>query len=278
MENSVLGLFGGMFLGMAFAIMRERTDRTIHQPGDAGTCLGVAELGYLPTAITKDSYPAELTALHREPSPMSESLRATLASILFAGLNGGRPRVLALASAGPREGKTTLAANLAIAVAGIGRRVLLIDADLRRPRLHQIFEFENGRGLADLLRSADPISDSLNHGSRATGVPNLTLITSGAAGEGDSDLLHSPRLKELLETACHDYDMVLIDTPPILSVADGRVVARQADAVVMVARANQTSRDSLRSACQRLAEDGALVLGAVLNDWNPKKGERQGYY
>jgi polysaccharide biosynthesis transport protein len=271
-DNCALGLIGGFLAGMGFVVLRVRSDRTIHQPGDAGQYLGVRELGIVHSAHRAS---ADLITLRGRPSVTAESLRATLASILFAGQNGAAPHVLVVSSAGPREGKTTLAANLAVTLAEIDRRVLLIDADLRRPRLHNIFEFENRAGLIDLLRSHDPLSPDAV--IRPTGIPNLSLMTSGEAGDRDPMLLHSVRFSALLDAARASYDMVLIDTPPLLTMADARIIARHADGVILVARANRTLRDSLKDACDRLAEDGTPVLGAVLNDWNAKNSGRYRY-
>ncbi len=293
--NMALGFAGGLVLGMAVAILRERVDRTIRDPGDATQYVGLPELGIVPSAAADPArkrgllpfpgarrpaltHSTELVTLRQKPSAMAESFRATLASILFAGRDGTGTRVLVFSSAGPKEGKTTLATNLAIALAEIGRQVLLIDADLRRPRLHRVFDYGNETGLVDVLRSDQPIEVTLNGSVRYSGVPNLSLMTSGPSMESDPALLHSPRFSELVEIARNQYGMVLIDAPPMLHIADARVIARHSDGVVLVARAHETSRDALRDACQRLAEDGTRVLGTVLNDWNPKKSKAHHYY
>jgi capsular exopolysaccharide synthesis family protein len=185
---------------------------------------------------------------------------------------------LVFSSPGPKEGKTTVTANMAIAFAQIRRRVLLIDCDLRRPRLHHLFGIENNQGLVDLLRRADPALQPLNGVIRETAIPNLSVLAAGRADSGDPTLLHSPRLGEIVEACRSQFDMVLIDTPPMLTMADARVVARHSDGVVLVGRAHQTSRHSLRDVCQRLNKDGTRILGAILNDWNPKKSGRYSYY
>jgi polysaccharide biosynthesis transport protein len=293
-ENLAAGLACGLACGFCILLWRERLDRTIHDPGDAATYLGLPELGTVPSALVDQAprralirftgarppapaHSAELVAMRRRPSAMADSIRATVASILFAGRDGICPQVLVLSSAGPKEGKTTLAANLAIALSEIGHEVLLIDADLRRPRLHVVFDFENDRGLVDVLRATGCLPDTLDDFMRYSGVPNLTLMTCGTAEPGDSALLHSQRFTGILELARTRFGMVLIDAPPMLAIADARVIARHSDGVILVARANETSRDSLRDACQRLAEDGTRVLGAVLNDWNPRKSKSQYY-
>jgi len=288
--NAALGLFLGGFLGVAFIVFRDRADRTVREPGDTTAFLGLPEIGVIPSAGASMPRsrrllgPAaaaddlELVAWQRKPSAMSESFRAALTSILMMGSNGSRPRVLVLSSPAPQEGKTTVCTNLGISLAAVHRRVLLIDADLRRPRLHQIFDLDNDHGLSQILASPDPIDGPLNAAVLQTHIPNLSVITSGSTDDADPSLLYSGRLPELIAAARAEYDMVLIDTPPMLAMADARIIARHADGVVLVARTGHTTRDALEQAAARLAEDGARVLGAILNDWNPKKSGHYGYY
>ena len=118
----------------------------------------------------------------------------------------------------------------------------------------------------------------LNGLARATCVPNLSVLVSGPSKDGDPTLLHSPRLAENLEICRAEYDMVVIDTPPMIGMSDARVIARLTDGVVLVVRSNKTSRDSIMAAYRRFAGDGTVVLGTVLNDWNPKTSSRYGNY
>ena len=294
-DNTVLGLLGGILFGIACVVFLDRADRTVQEPGDAAFYLGVPELGIVPSASADptrnsgilpftgiqqpvSSRSMALVTAERRPSAIAESFRATLTSILFSGDNGAPPRVLVISSAAPKEGKTTITTNLAVALAEIHKRVLLIDADLRRPSIHRFFEIENNSGLVDLLRSAEPIPAPLNGHARKTAIPNLSVMPTGRAIDGDPTLLHSNRLTEIIDLVRDEYDMILIDTPPMLNMSDARVIARHADGVVLVARANHTSRDSIRDAYRRFVEDGTKVLGAVLNDWNPKKSSRYSYY
>ena len=129
-----------------------------------------------------------------------------------------------------------------------------------------------------LLRRAEPIVGPFNGHVRPSGVTNLSIMTSGRTVDGDPTLLHSNRLAELIELARREYDVVLIDTPPMLNMADARIIARQSDGVVLVVRANVTSRDSIKDTHRLLVDDGSRVIGAVLNDWNPKKSSRYSYY
>ena len=219
----------------------------------------------------------ELVTWERKPSLMAEAFRATLTSILFVGENGSRPRVLLLTSASASDGKTTVVSNLGLAIAEIRRRVLIIDADLRRPRMHDLFNLPNHRGLSDLLREQSLSEASVNGFIQKTEIPNLDVLTSGPATYAAVNLLYSPNLKELIALVKQDYDMVLIDTPPMLQMTDARVAGRLADGVVLVARAGETTRDAIIAAAQQFSEDRTRVLGTILNDWDPKHSPN-GYY
>jgi capsular exopolysaccharide synthesis family protein len=220
----------------------------------------------------------ELVAWRDKPSLCAESFRATLTSILFAGGRGQRPRVLVVTSPNPGEGKTTVISNLAVSLAEINRRVLLIDADLRRPRVHQVFGMANTFGLSDLLAARDPIDQiPLKASTLESGVPGLYVLPSGSRTHTISSLLHSPRMGELLERALRVFDTVLIDTPPVKQIADARVLGRISDGVVLVLRAGQTTRGTAKAAADRFADDGIRVLGTVLNAWDPASNG-SGYY
>jgi capsular exopolysaccharide synthesis family protein len=179
--------------------------------------------------------------------------------------------VLVLTSASPKEGKTTVVSNLSIALAEINQRVLVIDGDMRRPRLHAVFNVENHRGLSDLLLEKTPLDGAkLEEACAATSVPGVYVLASGSSRRSASSLLHSPRLPELLNLAREKFDTVVVDTPPMVNIADARVVARFADALILVVRSGATTRDAAQLAKSRFAEDGIPVLGTILNFWNPK--------
>jgi polysaccharide biosynthesis transport protein len=302
--NSAVGMVTGLFLSMALVLLHERADRTLQQPGDVKLRVGLPELGTIPRANIaskkrsdakfSDSEsgglsrsPRELPPPHKrnsvelvtfeeKPSMVAEAFRSTLTSILFQGENGSRPHVLVFTSAQAAEGKTTIVSNLAIAVAEIGLRVLIIDADLRRPRMHQVFDVSNDTGLSQLLRH-ELTQVELASLITATRIPNLNVLTAGPAAHAGANLLHSPNMIELLSYCKKRYDMILIDTPPTLQMTDARVLGRVSDAVVLVARANKTTRDALVAVSKRFSEDRIRIIGAILNDWDPKKSSN-GYY
>ena len=307
--NALLGLLAGVLVGVAFVIVSERTDRTLRRPGDVANYLRVPELGVIPSsaagpgsrskgrrkqaAVSAEVGPigllpaarsetgesVELTSWQQKPTLVAESFRATLTSILFAGSNGSAPDLLVVSSPSPGEGKTTVVSNLAICLAEINRRVLLIDADMRKPRVHKVFDIPNRWGLSDLLRRPAGTDDEMpiEQSAVKTSVPNLYVLPSGSPTHSIPNLLHSPRTAEVLARCRHEFDTVLIDTPPMMQISDARVLGQMADAVVLVLRAGQTTRATARAATERFLEDGTHLLGTILNSWNPSSNG-YGYY
>jgi capsular exopolysaccharide synthesis family protein len=295
-QSIMFGLLFGAVLGVTFSVMRERADRTLQDPGDVSYYLGVPELGVVPIGETVDAPPPrrlktaaalalqsgngaelrprgklELISWDEKSSLMAESFRTTLTSILFSRAGGDRPRVIVLSSASPKEGKTTVVSNLGIALAEINQRVLVIDADMRRPRLHTVFDVGNQLGLSDLLLSKVPLTaESLRDACVPTTVTGMFVLPSGGSRRNVSSLLHSDRLPELLRVARESFDTVFIDTPPMVNIADGRVLGRLADGLIMIVRSGVTTRDAALLAKARFAEDGINLLGTILNGWNPK--------
>lgn len=303
-RSGVLGLMAGLFFGVMFVSLRERSNRNLQQPGDAAFYLNIPELGVIPTAgkdsgkrertrkpsedgvaalIRPELDPVELVTWNRKFSLLAEAFRTTLTSLLFSGHNGDQPRVIVLTSANPSEGKTTVTINLAIALAEINRRVLLIDADMRRPRLQNLFELGQGPGLADLLRqkTEDENGLSIDQVVCPSAIPGLYIMRSGRNSGVVSNLLHSSRLPELIQQLRNEFDTVVIDTPPALHISDARVLGRLADAVLLIVRAGITTRDAAMMVKQRFGEDGTPLLGTILNGWDPKHdvyGYRYRYY
>jgi succinoglycan biosynthesis transport protein ExoP len=297
--NSAIGLCSGALFGFGFVLLRERVNRRISAPGDAQVYLDLPELGVIPlddSAIprqisnglrprrTATALPAwksngpELATWKRKPSMVAECARTTLTSILLPNENGEGPQVIVITSPCPGDGKTTVACNLSIAVAEIGRKVLLIEGDLRRPRLNSVFGVGNNWGLSDVLRGDGDLENvSVSHLVRETEVDGLYLLPGGSCGVTPANLFYSPRMATLLKRLRAEFDMVLIDAPPMIHLADARVLGHLSDGVVLVIRAGQTTMDSALSASQRFAEDGTRVLGTILNSWDPKSAGSYGY-
>ena len=301
--NALLGLLGGGFLAVAFVVTTERADRAIKDPSDIAFYLGVRELGVVPSGslLTEKkkrrllpggelgqseestslvvggglSEKFELVTLQRRLSSVAESFRATLTSILFSGNGNGSPKMMVVTSANPSEGKTTVAVNLAIAIAETGQKVLLIDGDTRKPRVHDIFEILNDGGLTGVLKG-EPWAGAV----KETPIAGLSVMPAGTGVAGPSQLLYSKHLATLIEELKEAFDMVVIDTPPMMQIPDARMFGRMVDGVVLVVRAGMTTRDAAVAARMRLLEDGVHLIGTVMNDWNPKDspGGYYGYY
>ena len=307
--NSLAGLVVGLLIGGVLVFIQERTNRSIQNPGEVSSYLNIRELGFIPAAsadpvlqsLEKSSSwfavprfiarlttsrnrsavsgSVELASWDHKPSLLAESFRGSVASILSANGRKKHPQVIVLTSSRPVEGKTTVVGNLGIAMADINQRVLLIDADLRKPRLHRIFDLPNTWGFSDLLRRDTPIKDVPTRGLvKQTEIPNLCVLPSGPRTVSISNLLYSPRLPELLSRFREEFDTVLIDTPPVIHISDARVLARLSDGVILVVQAHQTDRDTAWMACQCVLADGTPVLGAIINKWDPKKSGENDYY
>jgi capsular exopolysaccharide synthesis family protein len=201
---------------------------------------------------------------------VAESFRSIATSILFSGPDGKTPHVIVVVSAEPEDGKTTLVANVGAALARRGRKVLLIEGDLRRNRLDRVFKVPNDIGLGTLLKDEVLSERNLKAAVHSTNEPGLFVLPSGACDSDTPDLLHSTVLRSLMDRLRRQFDVILIDTPPLLEMPDARLLSRIADGAIFIARSRRTTLEAAASATQRLAFDKARVLGIVLNDWNPK--------
>lgn len=290
--TTLAGALAGILLGAACVFMRDRNDNRLSEPGDSERYLAVPELGVIPAGssvlngklaagshgggslpITGDAvtWPAEprieLATLSGAASFFADSIRSTLAPLLLV---EKPPRVVLVTSPNSNEGKTTATCNLGLALARMNRRVLLIDADIRRARLHEIFDLPSGPGLSDLLKEDNWITANILGVIQATQVPGLSILTSGPETSMFGDLLFSGRLPRLLTSVRTLFDAILIDTPPVLLLSDARALAHIADSVLLVVRAGKTDRDSASAAKDKLAGAG-IPIKTILNDWRPEK-------
>jgi capsular exopolysaccharide synthesis family protein len=300
--GGVLG-YGLVMLGEL--LRRKKLDKLFESPGYTQTVLGVPELGVIPSTSAKpvrklpfrpgwkarNGEPEEEAGLNGNgdalsslnvgdrSSMLSESFRQTLVSLLRTKPRGHNP-VYVITSAGPGEGKTSLSANLARAMAEIGQRVLLVDADLRRPHVHRLLGLGDHPGLSDVLASTQELRD-LNIGDfiQTTEIDNLSVMTHGTAdSETPALLFFSPRVPELVSLVQSQYDCVLFDTAPALPFPDARLWAKHADGIVLIVRAGVTTREGASAACERFLSDGIPVLGTILNDWTPQDDSGMAYY
>lgn len=280
--NAAGGMLLGIVLGAGLIIVRTRTNASVQNPGDAGMLLGIPELGVIPAAessnralpvptLLSSGRQLESQSVYGDSSPaLADSFRSVLASILFAGPRQ-RQRVLVVTSPSPAEGKTSTVVNLAASLAKMNRKVLLIDGDTRSPRVHSIFGLDNSDGLTNVLQQISKHTTAkVDAPIRETSIANLHVLTSGPAVQAGADLLFSGSMPAMIARYREQYDMVLIDTPPMLLMPDARALARAADGVILVARSRKTGRDAIQAAYRRFVEDHTPVLGIVLNDWNAK--------
>jgi polysaccharide biosynthesis transport protein len=278
--DCALGLLLGSAFGLLFAFVRQHIDSSLREPGEGLQYLGLTELGAVEHVQALSTRPKWLPSLRTDPSEVAarvlESYRAVVTSLLSE-TSGDGSRLLVVTSPGPNEGKTTVTVNLGRVLAGIGRRVVLVDGDTRKQRLHKIFGVSNERGLSTLLQEGRIYDHNLDDFVGRTSIPGLSILPSGPPTKGCADLLHSPDFPKLMSRLKEEFEFVLIDTPPVLPVADARVMASFADGVVLVARARQTTRDAAEAARHRLGADGIRVIGMILNDWDPSSS-RHTYY
>jgi len=288
--NVPLALTGGaglgLLLGAGAALGRNMLDRTVKTPEDVENVLGATFLGLIPEFDSTNvaaPRPRRRGALkhpelvvHEEPmSGVSEASRSIRTNLMF--MAPDKPfRTLLVTSAGPAEGKTTVACCIAIAMAQAGKRVLLIDCDLRRPRIHRIFRgrgVDSGPGLTSALLDVGRDDYVLT-----TEVPNLSVIPAGPIPPNPSELLHSERFRHFLEKVQGQYDQVILDSPPVVAVTDAVILSTMVDSAVLVIRAYKTSKDLAKHGVRLLRDVGAPLTGVVLNAVNVNREEYDYWY
>lgn len=270
--NSLLGLILGLVASALAAFVVEHVDSSISSQDDIEDRLGLTFLGIVPRIAGKNGEPTELVA-HMEPrSVVAECCRSIRTNLLF--MSPDKPlRSILITSSRPRDGKTTTAVSLASAMAHSGNRVLLIDADMRRPSIHRVFKLPNDVGLSSLIVGACKLEESI----KATDVPGLSTIVCGPIPPNPTELLHTKTFDSLLRILEEKFDRVILDSPPVGIVADPAVISTQVDGTLIVMKARQTSRDQAKRAIDALLRVNARIFGAVLNDLDLQSRE-YGYY
>jgi capsular exopolysaccharide synthesis family protein len=267
--NLSIAVLVGLFFGVALAFGLEYLDPRIARPGDIAEILGIPLLGVAPRIVGLKSRAVTLNGL----SPAYEEALRTIRTRILLSPIANDARCIAVTSANPREGKTMMASNLAVSMAMAGRRVLLVDADLRRPQMHQIFNVTRSPGLSDVITGDAKPSDAL----RPTRTPGLFVLAAGSDAASPTDLLDSERLQQLIHGFSQVFDVILLDCPPVLAVADASIIAHAASSVLFVVRSGDTSRDAARAAVDRLVSVQAQVVGVVLNNAKVDAGSEYGY-
>jgi polysaccharide biosynthesis transport protein len=268
----------GMFFGISSAFLRESLDETVRRPRDFQLLGGLRMLGYVPRMGTKNLLTVsggDSKLIDAPKAPFSEAFRVIRTSILRV-LPSNRPRTLLVTSAAGRDGKTTAVYNLGVAFAQQGARVLLMDCDLRNPDLHRLFGCAISPGVSDL---EDPVTKAEVLGVvRHTSLPNLYMLPAGRPPEFPSEFFESQAFDTLLRVCAADYDYVLIDSPPILSVTDTSIIASKVGGTIAVVRSRRTTQSVLSSMIDSLHHANTPVLGVLLNDVrNPTADGFHGY-
>jgi capsular exopolysaccharide synthesis family protein len=266
-----LGLLVGLGLGLGLAFARGRTDQRLHEATDLESALGVPMLASIPKVPDGSKDGDGLISLEEPGAPAAEAYRALRTTVMAAFHRGGG--TLLVVSSLPGEGKTTVAANLSVMLAQADRRVVVISADMRRPRLHELFGLSNGRGLSNVLGGELALPDCVF----ATQLPSLLVCPAGPTPPDPAEMLQSERMQELLVTLRQTADFVIVDCPPVLTVADPLGLASMADAALFVIDSTGTKRSDVAEARYRLEQVGTTLLGGVLNKMPAPARGRYGY-
>jgi capsular exopolysaccharide synthesis family protein len=266
-------------LGLAFVI--EKLDSTFKGQEDVERVLGLAFLGIVPsiTDAALPSNPPEKASIARDlfvhthpKSSVAECCRSIRTNLLFMSPDHPLRRIL-VTSAGPQDGKTTTAVSLGIAMAQSGNRVLLIDSDMRRPRLHRAFGVANELGLSTAVVGEAKIDDCI----KRTEVPNLFVLPCGPVPPNPAEMLHADRFHEIIDALASKYDRLIFDSPPLGAVADAAVLSTHVDGTLIVLKAGKTTFEVARRAVATLQSVKAPLAGAILNDLDLESRE-YGYY
>ena len=267
--NLALAVLLGLFGGVGLAFFAEYLDNTIKGAEDVEHLVGLPSLGVIPHYEKDESggnphdsqAGVELMSLKHPDSLSSEYYRTIRTSIMFSA--AGKPmKCIAVTSTMAQEGKTSVVSNLAISFSQLNQKVLLIEADLRRPRLHQIFKVRRIKGMSNYLSGQTPLIEA----AQATSIENIWVLPCGPLPPNPAELLNSPKMKDLIDEARQIFDIILIDTPPLLAVVDPVIVAAVADGVALVVQANKTARKPLSRAVEELKRSNARIIGVILND------------
>jgi capsular exopolysaccharide synthesis family protein len=275
--NLTVGFVIGLLLSLLAAFVVEALDNTVKTAEAAESLLGAPVLGHLPMLSqlkgrTMDDAPDRDLTVFKDPTSMAaEACRSIRTNLMFLSAEK-EVALLVVTSPGPRDGKTTAAISLAITMAQGGARVLLVDTDMRKPRIHRSFGIKSERGVSTVIMGDASLKDVIFHSE----VPNLDVVPCGPTPPNPAELLHTDRFREFLAQCRRDYDRVVLDSPPMAPVTDPAILGNLADGVVLVLRAGHTTRDAASYARRQLTDARARILGLVINQTD-RKGSGYGY-
>ncbi len=271
--NLVLGGLVGTLLGFGIGYLIDRGDRSFRSSDEIRKALGLPVVGHIPVFFPRTEeeeeveQPAEAVNIDKmicsyaDPDSLAAEAYRAVRTNLFFSTHGESHKVIQVTSPSSSDGKSTLASNLAVSLAQSGVKVLLVDADLRRPKVHLNFGIEKGPGLSNLIRGSIELPEAIHRSA----IENLDLMPAGPRPRNPSELLALPRFKELLATLRDRYDFVIIDSPPVLAVTDPGAIAVRADGVLLALQIRRKVRPSAQRAVEILTQLGANVLGVVVN-------------
>ncbi len=259
-SDLLIGLLGGLLFAFGLTVFFERIDSRIKRPDDIEMHLRLPSLGLIPRIAGKNDGAGLPLISNGVPAAFSESFGSLRTNVVFSSAEDG-PRSIVVTSTRPSEGKSVVAANLAIGFANSGQRVLLIDGDLRRPKLHEAFKVRQQPGLSNLLVGNTKASEAVVK----TSTPGLWLLPAGKIPPNPAELLGSRRFQDFLASLGEHFQFVVLDSPPVMAVADASVLSHRATSVIFVVGAEMTSRHAAATAVQQLLKARARVIGAVLN-------------
>ena len=270
LQDTALAAVVGLILGIGLIALIELLDDTLKGPEDVTRHLGLPVLGYIGEIEEEHGWP--ITAV-KPRTPIAEAFRSLRTNMQYASVD--RPiRTLLVTSPSPKDGKSTIATNLATVIAQSGRQVALLDSDMRRPSLHSKLRLSNRTGLSDLFVQSN---GHMVNNLRETKVPGLALITSGSLPPNPAELVGSEKMAEIIRQMLSQVDVVVIDTPPVMAVTDAAVLAPRVDGVLLVIRPGVTKLAAAKQTIETLMRGGANILGVVLNGIG-KRGARYYYY
>ena len=276
--NVMIAAMVGLMLGIGLAFFLEFLDDSVKNPEDVKSVAQLPVLGsighYAPSHDGLPPYQRYLPVLDDQRSQLAEAFRTLRSNLLFTGVD--QPLHLMLfTSALPSEGKSTCVANVAVSLAHLGKRVLLVDCDLRRPNIHRIFGLRRSPGLVNILVVQDNWQKELSKAIQGTQVQGLDILPCGDVPPNPNEMLGSEKMASLIDYLAQRYDFILFDSPPLLSVSDAMVLTPRVDGVVLVVRANQTSRSAVKTVVDLLSKAHTQILGVIVNDIDFK---RERYY
>ena len=256
----LFGIFGGAFLAVGLVFFVDYLDGRVKTPADVRSHLGQPYLGMLPKVALKDPDQTRFRLGSSVPENFAAAIRTIRTSLFFSSAEEGC-RSVVVTSAEPGDGKSVMACNLAIAIAQSGQRTLLVDADLRRPQLHEYWEHERAPGLSDVMVGQAKADAAV----RKTKMAGLSVLTAGKRSPNPTELVASRRFETFVESQREHFDWIVFDAPPVLPIADATIVAHAVNHVLFVADAEATHRRTAVVALDRLTAAGANVAGIVLN-------------